>query len=257
MKLDFNSFSNKGSRQNNEDAVYPTISDIFSNLFIVCDGVGGAAKGEIASDLVKKNLVYELSKEKNYELNKTHIQKAIKKTEVKLAEYLKVNPESEGMATTLTIAYFNKNNVVLGHIGDSRIYQFRNGKMLFKTQDHSLVNDLLSSNIISYNESLNHPHKNIINRALVAGKNDIKADFETISDLANNDIFLLCSDGILESFNDAELAELFITDRKIETYTNEIVEKCKIHSNDNFSAIVIKITDIEAPKKSIWDRIFK
>ena len=118
----------KGRRPNNEDAIYPssqTIARSQQRLFIVCDGVGGAEKGEIASSLACESFQTFFSTFIEKDATDELIQKAVQYTEIRFDEYLSIHPEAEGMATTLTMLYFGNKGVTAAHIGDSQIYQFR------------------------------------------------------------------------------------------------------------------------------------
>ena len=119
-----------GSRPNNEDSVFPEPEGVTeqNRLFLVCDGVGGAERGEVASALACESIdSYFNAFLENKEATPDFVKKAVSYTESCFDTYLSTHPEAQGMATTLALLYLGKNGATLAHIGDSRIYQFRRG----------------------------------------------------------------------------------------------------------------------------------
>ena len=145
----------KGGRQNNEDSIYPLPERVNSNqkLFLVCDGVGGSEKGEIASSLACESFQTFFSTFLEDEPTEEFVNKAVGYTEVRFDDYVKNHPEAKGMATTLTMVSVGASGITLAHIGDSRIYQFRQGEIIYQTEDHSQVNSLVKLGKISKEEA--------------------------------------------------------------------------------------------------------
>ena len=137
--------SEKGGRLNNEDSIFPPPETANSNqnLFLVCDGVGGAEKGEVASSLACESFQTFFSTFCEGEPSVAFINKAIRYTEARFDDYVAIHPEAKGMATTLTMIFIGTTGITLAHVGDSRIYHFRKGEILFQTEDHSLVNSVV------------------------------------------------------------------------------------------------------------------
>jgi len=152
-----------GERLNNEDALFPHNEEVSANhrLFIVCDGVGGSKKGEIASALACESIrsYFKSFIHPQQEFRTDFIKKAVYYTEICFDEYLMENPSSKGMATTLSMLYIAPNGVFIAHAGDCRVYHIRNGKILYQTEDHSLVNSLVKTGRIQPAEAENHPQK--------------------------------------------------------------------------------------------------
>ena len=134
--------------------------------------------------------------------------------------------------------------VLIAHIGDSRIYHLRKGKILYRTEDHSLVNSWLKLGLITQEEAINHPKKNVILRAIQGKKRPTEAEVSIITDVQAGDIFLLCSDGVVESFTDEELESLFSTRCPLENYKEILVEKCLQKSRDNFSFYLLPVESV-------------
>ena len=161
--------------------------------------------------------------------------------------FLEENQNAIGMATTLTLAQIREDGIYVAWVGDSRIYQFRSGKVNFVTRDHSWVNDALKMGLITKEEAINHPKSNIITRAVQGASKPVKADSKLIKDLLPNDYFLLCSDGVLESWTDEELEDLFSSELSCAQILNQIKLKCEKLSKDNFTAIAFKVEDAQIP----------
>jgi len=243
------SISEIGKRINNEDSIYPsgdrgTAKD---RLFLVCDGVGGSNKGEVASfvacDSIQTYFNSYLDTEKKFDPE--FIKKAIQYAEIRFDEYIKDNPIANGMATTLCLLYLAHDRIYLTHAGDSRIYQFRKGKIIFKTEDHSLVNSLIKNGQINPKEAETHPQRNVIYKAIQGSKVPVDIDIAQITDIQPGDRFLMCTDGITEALNDNELEKLFSGNDSPEETLTIIKDRCNDQSRDNYSAYLITINEIE------------
>jgi PPM family protein phosphatase len=242
--------SERGKRANNEDSIFPLQAHPQDSLFIVCDGVGGAAKGNIASRLVCDTFAKIFTDVQISEPDT--IGMALKEVEQAVQNYTRANPESTGMATTLTLLHFHDNGATVAHVGDSRIYQIRNGEILYRSEDHSFVQELVRSGIITPEQAASHPKRNVITRAIQGKENPTKADVYVLQDIQADDYFFLCSDGILESVNDGTLREILTSSDNNEEKIDTIKILCEARSRDNFSCYLIQIeaaegtADIEA-----------
>ena len=236
-----------GKRTNNEDNLYPPPGRVTADdrLFLVCDGVGGSEKGEVASDIACKAIPAYFIKNRIAKSEAQAIHDAVSFAKTEIEEYLKVNPGSEGMATTLTLLHLHENGATIAHIGDSRVYHIRKGKILWKTRDHSYVNDLVKAGVITEEEAQSHPRRNVIMRALQGNDAGVKADIHTISEINQGDYFFLCSDGILESVDDTALTEILSTGNGDSAKMDHIASRCLENSNDNYTAYLIRIEQIE------------
>jgi serine/threonine protein phosphatase PrpC len=226
-----------GKRENIEDAYY--ISSCHS-LCIVCDGVGGNHKGEEASRIAAETLGKLL---KNATLNtfEQELIMAIEETQKAMQSYVSEVPEASQMATTMVLAkiFSKENRVVFAHIGDSRAYLYRNNNFVFKSEDHSLVNELIRSGFISENEAETHPQRNVITRSLNPNKSS-SPDI-TWCNIQLGDKILLCSDGVLESWQDESLKNLFRENESPICEIEQLKKQCLLYSKDNHTAIVVHI----------------
>jgi serine/threonine protein phosphatase PrpC len=253
MIVVFNFFrlNNIGSRQNNEDAIFPSLSSgTAGNLFMVCDGVGGAAKGEVASQLAcaifSENI---LSTEPN-DIDATFLQKTAGIASEKFRAYLQQHPDSQGMATTLTLAVLKNNSILLAWCGDSRIYHIRDGKILFRTKDHSLVQQLISMGDLTEEEAINHPNKNKILRAVNEKMRPEDLEMKELTDLKTGDYILLCSDGLLENIKEQVMSELFTAQNSGKDFAKEVNGLCEGKTSDNYSMVLIQL-DGESDNKNL------
>ena len=236
----------KGGRMNNEDFVFPPSESVEPDqkLFIVCDGVGGGEKGEIASSLACESFQTFFSTFLDGNLTEDFIRKAVQYTEVRFDDYVVHHPEAKGMATTLTMLYIGKSGITVAHVGDSRIYQFRNGKIIYRTEDHSLINSWVKEGIITAEEARNHTRKNIITRAVQDSEHPTEADVALLTDICPGDYFLLCTDGVTDCLSEDMLSKIFSSD-STENIKDAIVESCSGKARDNYSFYLLPIQQVQ------------
>lgn len=239
-----------GKRKNNEDSIYPTQGSATAadRLFMVCDGVGGANKGEIASRLVCDLFADYINSHPIALLDASYLSTALQTVESQLKQYAAQHPECAGMATTLTLIYFDdeRNSATLAWVGDSKIFHVRNGEILFQTTDHSLVQEWVKRGELTPEEAKSHPQRNVILRA-VSPEAPTQVDVVQLNDLEKGDFFLLASDGILESVDDRILTTLLQqSDRtdQLSDIQQRVLQFCSESSNDNFSMYLLQIAEI-------------
>jgi len=236
-----------GKRKNNEDYIYPSKKNQgmakSSGLFLVCDGVGGSAKGEEASKIVCEVFSKVLVGKKTVKAE--DVAEALKAAEDAIDEYTRNDPESKGMATTLTLLSLHKKGVTIAHLGDSRVYQIRGNEIIFRTNDHSFVNELVSNNIITEAEAREHPKRNVVTKAIVGAFSPQVPDVEYIEDVHPGDYFFLCTDGILESIDDEQLVKIISKSGRSDIEkVNDIYKICNKESKDNFSSWLLQIDQV-------------
>ncbi len=238
--------SEKGGRLNNEDSIYPMPEAINTNqnLFLVCDGVGGSERGEVASSLACESFQSYFDTFSEGEVDSNLINKTIHYTEACFDNYVVAHPEAKGMATTLTMLYIGTNGITVAHVGDSRIYQIRDNKILFKTEDHSLVNMWVKLGKITPEEAVHHPQRNIITRAIQSSEHPTEADVALLSDIQAGDYFFMCTDGVLEHLSDDDLVRIFADNSSPEAIKNILLESCSGKTRDNYSFYIIPIQNV-------------
>lgn len=232
--------SHPGKRKVNEDSVFPEhVNGEGARSFLVCDGVGGGKYGEIASAIVSREIGTWLS---SHSATENDIRLAIERAESKLAEHSSEFPDCRGMASTLVGFHPSENNHsgYVYWVGDSRLYHIRNGEILFKTKDHSLVQMLVDKGELNEDEMSHNRSKNIILQALNDSELKARPDIAELKDLRERDVILLLSDGILEGCPESHILQL-IEEHPLKSAVTQIRRKCEKESSDNFSLIAIEV----------------
>lgn len=230
-----------GQRPNQEDSIIQWNS----RLFVLCDGMGGHEKGEVASQTVCQSIASWFDEHVNPDdpFTDDQLRSAIECAYTELDKFADGNPRQ--MGTTLTLLYIHKQGVTAAHIGDSRIYHIRpNIGTLYQSRDHSLVFDLFQAGEITYDEMLNYPQKNIVTRAMTPGEdNRMRADIIHISEIQPDDYFYMCSDGMLEQMSNDELLTLLSSEATDEEKRKRLIETT-VSNQDNHSAWLIHIKEV-------------
>lgn len=254
--------TDKEGNPHQEDCLYPSLGSINSDkdrFFILCDGMGGHAAGEIASaavcEAMSKTINAEL--EKGEKFSEAMLLKAIDAAYNLLNERDTSKDSQKQMGTTMTFLMLHEDGATIAHIGDSRIYHIRPteneyAKIVRKTIDHSLVNDLLKIGELTPEEAETYPHKNVITRAMQPNlEHRYKADIVTFKNIRPGDYFYMCSDGMLEQTSDKNLCWIFNNDVSDEQKQKMLVDNSS-HNKDNHSAHIIHILDVQ-PESEIED----
>lgn len=245
MKLDVAGITDRGlnpKRQHNEDAYLVS----GNNLFVLADGLGGEKAGEVASRMT-------------VELTVEFITKAAREVRPSLQQEIQIvangirhanriahrearKPEFMNMGSTVVALYLVGDSAITAHVGDSRIYRIREGETVRLTTDHGLVQQLVDNNIISEAQARVHPMRNLLYRC-IAQAEDVEVETDA-NPVQENDVFVLCSDGVTEYVGDDDLADLASSDLSAEEICAEIKEMCYAGgASDNLTAIVVRIVD--------------
>ena len=245
----------KDGNPHQEDWIYPSLGKINNDkdrLFILCDGMGGHAAGEVASAAVCEAMSKTINGalEKGEKFSEQLLLDAI------AAAYDLLDARDTGedgqkkMGTTMTFLMLHEEGATIAHIGDSRVYHIRpkTGKkedLVFCTRDHSLVNDLIKIGELTEEEALNHPQKNVITRAMQPNQEHRhKADIITKKNIRPGDYFYMCSDGMLEQTSDDNLCFMLANDVTDEEKRDMLIRVSK-NNHDNHSAHLIHILDVQ------------
>ncbi len=229
-------------RKNNEDSVFCG-NDIFSDLFIVADGMGGCNGGEVASSEAIKAFVKELNNNiKEYKDDENILDSlisAIQYSNKFVYNKSCENPNLIGMGTTIDGTVIRKGKLFGVHVGDSRIYILRDNKLYRLTSDHSYVMELVKLGQITMEEAETHPARNLITNAL-GTKDNLEVD-TVIVDTQYDDIILLCTDGLTTMINDKRIEEILNLDKSIEEKADILVKEANDAGGlDNITLILIE-----------------
>lgn len=201
-------------RKHNEDAcaIFETPNGL---LCVVCDGMGGHLGGERASTLAIEK-IGEYMSSKRFDLAKLTdaLDQSFASAHAAIAYEAETNPLLKGMGTTCVAILFHRDATFCAHVGDSRLYIFRNNELIRLTKDHSFVQGLIDEGIITEAESSYHPKRHLIERAL--GSDDAQPDIANLGRVLQNlrigDVFLLCSDGLSNELGDVEIKNFLEND---------------------------------------------
>lgn len=227
-------------RSNNEDA-FGIRTDL--GLCVLADGMGGAAAGEIASRIFVEAAI-EVFSESDSRLDKAAqrlIQDAFELAHDRILNHIETQPQHRGMGCTAELLAFQENGYVLGHIGDSRSYLFRNGQFKKLTKDHSFIQEQLNQGLITPDEARKHPLRNVILRA-VGIEEDLALDLVR-GVPQKGDIFLLCSDGLTDMIEEDAIVKLLSSPVSIDEKAELLVESAKnAGGRDNITVVLAQIT---------------
>lgn len=259
MKYIVNAYTiwEQGPREMQEDSIFPAHlhTQDCDRLFILCDGMGGHESGEVASSTVCDALskaVFAHCPDSEGPFSDDDFRASLDAAYDALDA--KDNGAAKKMGTTMTFLKLHEAGCTIAHIGDSRVYHFRPGKnaadteILFQTEDHSLVNDLVKIGELTREEAKHSKQKNIITRAMQpCMERRPKADIHHTRDIRSGDWFMLCSDGILEQMEDENLKYIFSEKGGDAQNKVEMIIKVTEHNRDNHSAILVHILKVIDP----------
>ena len=221
-------------RKNNQDSGFAS-----PHLLVIADGVGGAARGDIASSTAVQ-ILRRLDAPAPEDMQEA-LAGAIHRTHDRLAELVDEDPELDGTSTTVTAALFDGTKIAVGHVGDSRGYLLRDGTLSQLTKDHTFVQSLIDEGRITEEESRTHPHRNLILRA-VDGVHDTEPDLFYV-ELAPGDRILLCSDGCSGVLDADRLADILGTGSVDYAVVELVRASLEAGSTDNVTAVVADVVD--------------
>jgi protein phosphatase len=227
----------------NEDAVYPNRDGLseFPGLFIVCDGVGGAPGGEVASEITCRSIPGYFIEQSLTQVNTMAINNAITYASDQMVTHAARSSDLSRMCTTLALLYLAGHKVYSVWIGDSRIYQVRNGKIMFRSKDHSLVQEMVDRGVLKPEETSKHSMKNVVTRVLGPEHTHVEAEIVQLTDLEEGDQFLICSDGIMDGIEESGLISVIAEEQTLDAKIEIIDTRCAEHSSDNYSMILVEL----------------
>jgi serine/threonine protein phosphatase PrpC len=235
LGLRYSALSDVGRvRKDNQDSGFAS-----PNLLVVADGVGGAARGDVASSTAVQAL-RRLDGPPPEDLLEA-LAGAVHRAHDRIAELVEQNPEFDGTSTTVTAALFDGTRVGVAHVGDSRGYLLRDGTLSQLTKDHTFVQSLIDEGRITEDEARTHPHRNLILRA-VDGVHETDPDLFQV-DLAPGDRLLLCSDGASGVLTRERLTDILGTGSVDYAAVELVRASLEAGSSDNVTCVVAEVYD--------------
>jgi PPM family protein phosphatase len=226
-------------RSANEDSVF-----VRAPIFVIADGMGGAQAGEVASKAAAESFDRELPEGPPERVLEETIEGA-NRTIHRLARQ---DPNLTGMGTTTTAAILDERaeEVAIGHVGDSRAYRLRRGKLERLTRDHSLVEEMRRKGQLTEAQAEDHPQRSIITRAL-GPEPEVEVDLQTVPAQAG-DVFLICSDGLTSMLDDEHIERLLARATSMPNAVRALVDEAnRAGGRDNISVITFKVVDAAEP----------
>lgn len=234
----------------------PLNEDSFSfnddeGLYVVADGMGGHAHGEVASriavetitDFIKltsgdREITWPFGIDDDLTLNSNRLKTSIRFANQKLLEHTLQDSDCDGMATTVVAVLIEESVADIAHVGDSRVYLVRSGDIRCLTNDHSWVNEQVTSGVIDQEQARTHPLRNVVTRAL-GGKPDLEVDVQTL-ELETDDRILLCSDGLTTMLDDDEILAV-VLDGGVDQADRLVEAANRNGGEDNTTTILLRI----------------
>jgi protein phosphatase len=247
-------------RAHNEDNFHLPAEE---RLAIVADGMGGHASGEVASKLAVDTVIeyFRASAEEpaptwpfkmNHGLRseENRLVTGIKLANARIWETAHASAAQHGMGTTVVAALFlDDGRALVAHVGDSRVYRFREGRLEQLTDDHSLLNDYMKLKGLRADEVTDFPQKNVIVRAL-GMKETVQVDLSTDQPRVG-DVYVLCSDGLSGMISDGEIAEILGSEPDIDAASQKLIALANDHGGvDNVTVLLAQIQPNEPAKAS-------
>ena len=244
-------------REHNEDSV---ASDLSIGLVLLADGMGGYKAGEVASEIAVLMIAAEvtesmqsktrlLMREPDLLPESNMLLSAVEKTNAAIYQVSQNQPECAGMGTTLVAGIFVNNQLVLGHIGDSRMYRLRGEIFTQLTEDHSLVQEQINAGLMTTEEAKRSKNRNLVTRALGIDL-DVELALQELT-VEVNDLYLMCSDGLSDLISDAEIAKILLgANGNIADAADKLIETANEYGgSDNISVVITTIEKtFSAPK---------
>ncbi len=212
-------------------------------IAVVCDGMGGAEGGQIASSLAVETFMKEIRALLRADMTAGQLRElasfCVAKANTAVYQRALQDPAYQGMGTTLVSAVAGERDAVICNIGDSRAYLIHNGEMMRITHDHSVVQTLVENGDITAEEARTHPNRNLITRALGPDETTLCDAFDV--SFAHSDKILLCTDGLVVTATDEEICRIVCADKSAEESLDDLIALAKAQgAPDNVTAVLIE-----------------
>lgn len=212
-------------------------------IAVVCDGMGGAEGGQIASSLAVETFMQEIRALLRADMTAEQLRElasfCVAKANTAVYQRALQDPAYQGMGTTLVSAVAGEHDAVICNIGDSRAYLIHDGEMTRITHDHSVVQTLVENGDITAEEARTHPNRNLITRALGPDETTLCDAFDV--SFAHGDKILLCTDGLVVTATDEEICRIVCADKRAEEKLDDLIALAKAQgAPDNVTAVLIE-----------------
>ncbi len=213
-----------------------------SCFFGVADGMGGHAAGEVASRLAIEGILHWMAQNPIKELTQSQIENAFGEASSRIWSYAQEHQEKKGMGTTLTGCLIHGSQALLGHIGDSRCYLLREGKLRQLSRDHTLVAEQIRQGKLTPEDAKKHPMRHILSRAM--GVREFAEVDTLLLDLSPGDILMFCTDGVYNWMPDDRI-EKVLTENEFSGIAKTVVaEAVDVGGDDNATAVLVKMLSV-------------
>ncbi|MDF1564189.1 MAG: Stp1/IreP family PP2C-type Ser/Thr phosphatase [Deltaproteobacteria bacterium] len=251
MRIDSVGRTHVGMKRDHNEDNFQLVPEV--NLFIVADGMGGHAAGEVASGIAVEEVAEffrmterdeeatwpnKMDRARNYDENR--LATAIMLSNTRIREAASADARQKDMGTTIVTTFFKPEATYVGHVGDSRVYRFRAGELTQITEDHSLLNQYIKAKKLTPEEIENFPHKNVISRAL--GMKD-QVEVDVVADPSREgDVYVLCSDGLSGMIKDEEMARILAANLDdLDTCADRLIEAANANGgHDNVTVVLAR-----------------
>jgi len=215
--------------------------DETAGLFVVADGLGGHVAGRTASELGVGRFLSVLRDLGEPEPRLQPLREACRTAHRAILQRACEQPELQGMGTTLTALWLRGRRAALAHVGDSRIYLFRDQRLYPLTFDHSVVNEMMFRGELSAEDARHHPYRHVITRALGVGA-ALEPDLAEFS-IQPGDLFVLCTDGVSGPIGDAELLEMIRKEGgDLETLADRLIATANQRGGEDNATVILLAT---------------
>jgi protein phosphatase len=256
MSLELYSATDTGrARSNNEDTV---ALDESCSLAVLADGMGGYNAGEVASGMAAGFIKTELGRwllEATAHATDADVRRAmdicVDNANRAIFNAANSNPQYAGMGTTLVVGVFRDGRLLMGHVGDSRAYRMRAGKLSQITHDHSLLQEQIDSGLITPEQAAFSANKNLVTRAV--GVEDTVLLETHLHDVMPGDVYLLCSDGLSDMIDDEAIAQTLQGGETLTEVATALIDAANdAGGKDNISVVLARVRGAVGPSRSWW-----
>jgi protein phosphatase len=237
-------------RSGNEDS-FAVEADLERGLFVVADGMGGHAAGEVASEMAVQILQRELSDLRDIEDAgaSERVSGALKRANKAIHDRTIAEVDKQGMGTTASVLIVAGRHYLIGQVGDSRVYLLRDGALRQLTKDHSYVQEQVDAGFLTPEQARYHPYSNVITRCVGASP-EVEPDVYT-GEVQVGDLFLVASDGLTGMVDDRRLQALLLARVAPERLVHLLISEANGRGGlDNITAIVVQVAELDEPRSA-------